>query len=173
MMFSVQNEWIYSTFGVVVASGAAAVVVSSGLICAGPVCVIGTTRSVFNGTAGLRGAVMVNTPSDDRDDWTSFGLLPAGNWYLRVNCLEMKLQKKKQMHKAVAFKWGVQSTYPCSSAFSSCLPSTTMNLSVVLTVISFGVNCCTSKMTWNLSSSTFNVEPDFSRVKSFDLHGRT
>lgn len=78
-----------------VASVVAAAAVSSGLICAGPVCVIGTTRSVFKGAGGLRGAVMVNTPSDDRDDWTSFGLLPAGNEYLRVNCREMKLQKEK------------------------------------------------------------------------------
>lgn len=46
---------------------------------AGPVCVIGTTRSVFSGTAGLRGAVIVNTPSDDKDDWTSFGFVPAAD----------------------------------------------------------------------------------------------
>lgn len=68
MWFGIQNEWIYSTFGVMVASVVAAAAVSSGLICAGPVCVIGTTRSVFKGAGGLRGAVMVNTPSDDRDD---------------------------------------------------------------------------------------------------------
>lgn len=48
-----------------------------------------------------------------------------------------------------------------------------MNLSVVLMLISFGVNCWTSKITWSLSSSTFNVEPDFSRRKSFVRHGRT
>lgn len=35
---------------------------------AGPVCVIGTTRSVFGGAIGLRGAVTVKTPSDDNDD---------------------------------------------------------------------------------------------------------
>lgn len=64
------------------------------------------------------------------------------------------------------------STYPCSSAFSSCFPSTTTNLSVVLTVISLGVNCWTSKMTWNLSLSTFNVDPDDSRFKLFERHGR-
>lgn len=46
---------------------------------AGPVCVIGTTRSVFGGWMGLRGAVTVNTPSDDNEDCTSFGLMPAGN----------------------------------------------------------------------------------------------
>lgn len=34
----------------------------------GPVCVIGTTRSVLTGSAGLRAAVMVNTPSEDNDD---------------------------------------------------------------------------------------------------------
>lgn len=50
-------------------------VLSSDLV--GPVCVIGTTRSVFNGAGGLRGAVMVNTPSDDNVDWTSFGFEPA------------------------------------------------------------------------------------------------
>lgn len=74
-----------------VAALAVAGVVSSVFVWAGPVCVIGTTRSVFTGAGGLRGAVMVNTPSDDNEDCTSFGLLPAGNWYLRVNCLEMKL----------------------------------------------------------------------------------
>lgn len=50
-------------------------VLSSDLV--GPVCVIGTTRSVFNGAGGLRGAVMVKTPSDDNVDWTSFGFEPA------------------------------------------------------------------------------------------------
>lgn len=69
---------------------------SSVLVWAGPVCVIGTTRSVFTGAGGLRGAVMVNTPSEDNDDCTSFGLLPAGNWYLRVNCLEMNLWRREK-----------------------------------------------------------------------------
>lgn len=36
-----------------------------------PVCVIGTTRSAS--WIGLRDAVIVNTPSDDRVDCTSFG----------------------------------------------------------------------------------------------------
>lgn len=62
--------------------------------------------------------------------------------------------------------------YPCSSAFSSCFPSTTTNLSVLFTVISFGVNCWTSRMTWNLSLSTFNVDPDPWRFRSFERHGR-
>lgn len=67
---------------------------SSGFVFAGPVCVIGTTRSVFTGAGGLRGAVIVNTPSDDNDDWTSFKLEPAGNWYFRTNCREMKLSNE-------------------------------------------------------------------------------
>lgn len=49
--------------------------VSSVLV--GPVCVIGTTRSVSTGAGGLRGAVMVNTPSDDRLDWTSLAFALA------------------------------------------------------------------------------------------------
>lgn len=59
---------IYSTFGVAaspLAWDGAATDSSAGF--AGPVCVIGTTRSVFCGTA-LRAAVMVSTPSDDKDD---------------------------------------------------------------------------------------------------------
>lgn len=54
---------IYSTFGVVLAAAGV-----SSVFVAGPVCVIGTTRSVFTGVGGLRGAVIVNTPSDDNDD---------------------------------------------------------------------------------------------------------
>lgn len=92
-----------------------------------------------------------------------------GNVYLRVNCREMKLKTAKWKQCYCEFlhfilakkKWNsLKKAYPCSSAFSSCFPSTTTNFSVVLTVISLGVNCCTSKITWNLSLSTFNVEPD-------------
>lgn len=73
--------YIHSTFGVEVHDSVEAAGVdgvdSSSCFGAGPVCVIGTTRSVLVGTAGLRGAVTVNTPSDDNDDWTSFGFVPA------------------------------------------------------------------------------------------------
>lgn len=43
----------------------------------GPVWVIGTKRSEFCWIAGLRGAVTVNTPSEDNVDEISFGLTPA------------------------------------------------------------------------------------------------
>lgn len=65
-----------------VGAGAAAAALACGLSSvfgAGPVCVIGTTRSAFGASAGLRGAVTVNTPSDDNDDWMSLGLMPAGS----------------------------------------------------------------------------------------------
>lgn len=77
---------IYSTFDAALSAGVevvAAEVDTCALACvssdfgAGPVCVIGTSLSVFVGWIGLRGAVTVNTPSDDNDDWTSFGLVPA------------------------------------------------------------------------------------------------
>lgn len=87
----------YSTFGVVVADVAsvvAGVVASSFFGWEGPVWLIGTTLSVLAGKRGTRGAVMVKTPSEDNDDWTSLGLAPSGNWYLRVNCLEMELQEE-------------------------------------------------------------------------------
>lgn len=48
------------------------------------------------GNGGTRGAVIVKTPSEDNDDWTSLGFAPSGNWYLRVNCLEMKLQEEEE-----------------------------------------------------------------------------
>lgn len=57
---------IYSTFDVGASvAGDDAVDSSAGFV--GPVCVIGTTRSVFCGT-DLRAAVIVSTPSDDNDD---------------------------------------------------------------------------------------------------------
>lgn len=87
----------HSTFGVAAASAVAVdgalLWALSSVFGAGPVCVIGTTRSVFGGWIGLRGAVTVNTPSEDNDDCTSFWLMPAGNWYRRVNWREMKLQQ--------------------------------------------------------------------------------
>lgn len=66
---------IYSTFDVGASvAGDDAVDSSAGFV--GPVCVIGTTRSVFCWTV-LRDAVMVSTPSDDNDDCTSFGFVFA------------------------------------------------------------------------------------------------
>lgn len=58
---------IYSTFGVLAGVDSADLAGSSAFG-AGPVCVIGTTRSVFGGAIGLRGAVIVKIPSDDNDD---------------------------------------------------------------------------------------------------------
>lgn len=84
-------DWVlklnHSTCGAAAASAEAGALVCgfSSAFGAGPVCVIGTTRSVFGGGVGLRGAVTVNTPSEDNEDCTSFGLIPAGNWYRRVN----------------------------------------------------------------------------------------
>ncbi|KAH1018781.1 hypothetical protein HUJ05_006482 [Dendroctonus ponderosae] len=50
--------------------------------------------------------------------------------------------------------------YPCWSSFSSCLPSMVRTFSpVTLTLISSGLNCCTSKFAWNLSLSRLTVEP--------------
>lgn len=58
---------IYSTFGVAASDVWDGAATDSSAGFAGPVCVIGTTRSVFCGTV-LRAAVMVSTPSDDKDD---------------------------------------------------------------------------------------------------------
>lgn len=78
-------EIFYSTFGVALsplAGDAAAAAAAAGGgdateagAAAVPVCVIGTTRSAFS--SDLRDAVMVNTPSDDNVDCTSFGLVFA------------------------------------------------------------------------------------------------
>lgn len=57
---------IYSTLEFEEASPVFSAALSS--VLDGPVCVIGTTRSVFGATAGLRGPVIVSTPSDDSDD---------------------------------------------------------------------------------------------------------
>lgn len=73
-------EVFYSTFGVALSllAGAAAAAATGGGdtaeagAAAVPVCVMGTTRSAS--WMGLRDAVIVNTPSDDSVDWTSFGL---------------------------------------------------------------------------------------------------
>lgn len=57
-------------------------------------------------------------------------------------------RRRKQLINRTQRNWKAFA-YPCSSAFSSCLPSTTMYLSVVFTVISLGVNCWTSRITCN------------------------
>ena len=41
----------------------------------GPVCEMGTTRSVFGGGNFFMGAVTVKSPSDDNDDVTLSGLM--------------------------------------------------------------------------------------------------
>lgn len=110
---------------------------------AGPVCVMGTTLSVFGGLRDFFGAVTVKIPSDDNDDTTSLMSCSWGRTYRLTKCLEMN---------------------PCSSCFSSCLPSTTMLFPVVFTVISLGANCWTSKITWNLSLSCVMVEPESCRA---------
>lgn len=77
-------EKIYSTFDVALSPlagaaagvGAAETVAPSAGFDAVPVCVIGTTRSASCWTV-FREAVMVNTPSDDNVDCTSFGLVFA------------------------------------------------------------------------------------------------
>lgn len=63
-------------------------------------------------------------------------------------------------------------TNPCSSCFSSCLPSTTTNLSTIFTLISSGRNCCTSRITSNFSLSTFKVEPESCFWMLLRFHGR-
>lgn len=103
-----------------------------------PVCEIGMDLCATS-MASCVGAVIVSTPSEDNLD----SILPIsqvlGNTYLLTKCLEMK---------------------PCSSCFSSCLPSMVKTLSpVTLTLISSGLNCCTSKLAWNLSLSNVTVEP--------------
>lgn len=67
---------IYSTFVSLLGDETDAGADDSSSFFDGPVCVIGTTRSVFCCTC-LRAAVMVSTPSDDNDDCTSFGLVFA------------------------------------------------------------------------------------------------
>ncbi|KAH0816749.1 hypothetical protein GEV33_006042 [Tenebrio molitor] len=49
---------------------------------------------------------------------------------------------------------------PCSSCFSSCFPSTVITFSATLTVISSGLNCCTSKLTRNVSLSKLTVDSE-------------
>lgn len=117
------------TIGTVCSLGCGCSVLTGSGCLTGPVLVIGTILSPALG--GRRfGAVTVKTPSEDRELTRSATSYPEGRMYRLVNCREMK---------------------PCSSCFSSCLPSTSTELLLVLTVISSGANCWTSRMTWNIN----------------------
>lgn len=115
-----------------------------------PVCCIGIVLcSPFRLSAF--GAVIVNTPSEDKLEDTLPMSCPFGSKYFLTKCLEMK---------------------PCSSGFSSCFPSTTMVFSpAALTLISLGANCWTSRLIWNLSLSVLTVEPT-SSLAAVDSQGR-
>lgn len=52
------------------------------------------------------------------------------------------------------------------------LPSTTTILSITLTLTSSGLNCCTSRDTWNLPSSFFTMDHPFSCSRRNSLHNR-
>lgn len=121
-----KKTYLDTFFSVFDASASFGFACSFAAIAGFPVCSIWMTFSLESVSVFFLGTVTERTPSEEREDFTWSMLHCSGMRYFRVKCRSIK---------------------PCSSCFSSCLPSTTMNLSTTLTEISSGLNCWTSRLT--------------------------
>lgn len=97
----------------------------------------------------ILGTEILKTPSEEIEDVTLSIFRSSGRTYFRTKFLEI---------------------YPCSSCFSSCLPSITICRPIVFTVISSGENCWTSMQTWYFSLSDVTLDPLSISAANFDFH---